>query len=341
MTKIQYFRPLLLCAAVCVLPLTARADKQDARDWYTGASAAGAGAALIPTGVTQAAGAGALVGQGVGFMGMGVWDWWNKAPQNPNMNPQQQQQQAPKRQASIAPIIPSSNPDATELAVVADVNAATAAGNALLTDSRSVSDGLQLYYGAIADGNAAAASKQQLWTSQAFASLLSDVSDYRNSLYTLNAAVQGTSFAAVSASVSDLASLQTSIVNNGFPSDEQFVFTQANATPLELSLAQAEVGLATLTHVPSTGVTGANIFQGMADSLGEVNLAQLLPTSFTLLPVPEPSSDGMVLSGLIAGAYCARRRARSDLPTMTGQLNAGAMSADPHRVGQMAQAGVV
>jgi hypothetical protein len=101
--------------------------------------------------------------------------------------------------------------------------------------------------------------------------------------------------------------LRDQIVAFGFPSYEQPFFSQMLATPEETSLAIGEVALATGAALGGNSLTGAEIFAHASDALGKINLRELMPSGFNL--VPEPSTWLMGMLGTLALVPILRRRA--------------------------------
>jgi hypothetical protein len=137
-----------IAVVICLASGLALADKQDARDFWTGASVVG-GAAIAAGGPETpwgAAGVGACVGQGIGFMGMGIWDRFFSSSTRPTSAPANTQV-ASVTPSALAPI-PAGGP------VQTTVNASIATGNQILDESRLLDMSLTRYYGALADSNA-------------------------------------------------------------------------------------------------------------------------------------------------------------------------------------------
>jgi hypothetical protein len=80
------------------------------------------------------------------------------------------------------------------------------------------------------------------------------------------------------------------------------------ATTEEIALAIDEVSLATGAALGGNNLTGDEVFAHLADALGKINLRQLVPQGFNL--VPEPSTWIMALLGALALAPLLRRHRR-------------------------------
>lgn len=251
------------------------ADKQDARDVGTGFSVIGAAGVITPEPVTTAAGAGALVGQGVSFIGMGIWDYFTEAPANPNPN----HGVVASEELLFLPVafvkLDGVGP------VYDEVNASMDSAASMIDSSRLALTSLQRYYGAVADSNAANAELQRQAANAALAQLDVDMLQYRSDLRAISTAVQGTGFAALSATVQDVLDLRDQIVaSQSFPAEEDFVFNQMNASPEEMALAIAEVELMTGNSLTNADLTGAVIFDRLDEALGKVDIQELLPAEF-------------------------------------------------------------
>lgn len=290
---------ILVALLVALSATTSFADKQDARDIATGASVLGAAGVLTPEPLTTAAGTGALIGQGVGFIGMGLWDLFAAAPANPDPN-----------HGEVAFVTPVTFAPVAGAGIVSDpVNASMFSAASIIDNSRLLNLSLQRYYGAIDDGNTVNQQLQLLAASNALFSLESDINDYRVDLLSISIDVQFTDFAALSTTVGDVLALRDDIVLNGFPLFEDFVFAEMNATTAEINLAISEISLVNGNAISNADLTGAVIFDRYSSALGEVDLRELLPSGFT--PVPEPSTGVMFAFGLISlAAVHARRRIR-------------------------------
>lgn len=287
-TLLNAIIPLLLVAG------PALADKQDARDWYTGCSVLGAAGLITPEPITTALGSGALVGQGTGFIGMGIWDFFTEAPANPDPNHEQVARLNP-------PYLPVQFIAVVGIGPVYDaVNASIDSAAVMIDSSRILQVSLSRYYGAIQDANDINEELQHDAASAALVQLESDIGQYRSDLLTLSSVAQGTGFAALSTTAQDVVDLRDQIVLDGsFPSYENFVFEQIGATAEEMTLAIAEVELMTGNSLTNADLTGAALFGRLEEALGEVNIRELLPPDFepsTSNPsVPLLSTSGMVI----------------------------------------------
>lgn len=289
------------------------ADKQDARDVGCGISVIGAAGVITPEPLTTAAGAGAMLGQGVGFIGMGIWDFFAAAPANPDPNHGVVAneellfvQVAFVRLEGVGPVYD-------------EVNASMSSAASMIDSSRFALTSLQRYYGAIADSNAANAELQRQAANAALAQLDVDMLQYRSDLRAISNAVQGTDFAALSATVQDVLDLRDEIVaNQSFPSEEDFVFNQMNASPEEMALAIAEVELMTGNSLTNGDLTGAVIFDRLDEALGKVNIQELLPAEFgsggptTSVPLIGETGMAILLGCLVlSGLFLTRMRRAS------------------------------
>ncbi len=261
-----------VCGALALTVLTsaqAFADKEAARDFYTGASCIGGAAIATP------AGQGALIGQGIGLIGMGIWDRFFASVTLPDPDH--------GILASITPV--HFTPFSGVGGGIDELNDSIVWAAKIIDESRLTDQSLRKYYGALADGNVTDAATQQAAASQAFFGLVSVVGGYRNSLLSVSAAMAGTEFASIFVPKPDVLALRDQIVATGFPSYESFVFSQMNATSLEINLAIGEVSLMTGNFL-GPQISGATIFSDLSWSLGQVNLRELLPGDFVLVPTP-------------------------------------------------------
>ena len=178
-----------------------------------------------------------MLGQGVGFIGMGLWDFFAAAPANPDPNHGVVAneellfvQVAFVRLEGVGPVYD-------------EVNASMSSAASMIDSSRFALTSLQRYYGAIADSNAANAELQRQAANAALAQLDVDMLQYRSDLRAISNAVQGTDFAALSATVQDVLDLRDEIVaNQSFPSEEDFVFNHVTRRVLEQKM-RAVVGI--------------------------------------------------------------------------------------------------
>jgi hypothetical protein len=290
-----------LACSLCIAPATVRADKEAARDFYAGATVLGGLALLAPEpSLTKAAGVGACVGQGVGLVGMGIWDIFALAPTTPDTN-----------YATVASVVPVIFTPVSGMGqAFDDINASLVLGGLVVDYSRLVDVSLQRYYGAVAASDASAALMQQVAASYFLSELESDMAAWRSSLQTVSAGVGGSPFATLTITQGDVLSFRDDVVTSGFPAWENFVFLEMQATPQELTLARAEVGLLTGNAIPS-GLTGSVVFEQMASSMGQVNLSELLPKDFVVVPEIDPAGIGSVLAlvtGVLAMIEQRRRR---------------------------------
>lgn len=293
---------LVVCSLMTSLLIgspPASAGKEEARDVGTGLSLLAGTAALAPTGVTQAVGIGGLVGQGIGFIGMGLWDFFAAAPANPDPNH--------AVAATVTPVVLT--PVAGSGVVFANTNASLSLAGQLIDDSRLLDASLRRYFGAINDGNLANAALQRTLASAFLFELESDLLAYRFALTALSFSIQGDIFATLSTTVVDVLALRDQIVNTGFPAFEDFVFAQANATAAEIALAVQEVALADGTTISDSDLTGAVIFDRYSSALGSVDMRELLPAGFS--PVPEPTPLVLLATGLVLLAAFRRCKART------------------------------
>lgn len=265
------------------------AGKQEARDFATGATVIGAAGVITPEPVTTALGAGALLGQGIGFLGMGIWDSFFSAPSRPNPTHAQQE--------STTPSVPAVNftPIAGSGPVYDAVNASLISAAAMIDASRSLDTSLTRYYGAIVDGNTANQELQKLEATIALIELETHIASYRSDLLAMSTVAQSTDFATLSTTVAEVLSARDDIVLNGFPASEDFVFDQANATTQETNLALAEVALVTGATLTDQDLKGSVIFDRLSTALGKVDIRELLPAGFA--PVSDPNALPMLSPG--------------------------------------------
>lgn len=286
----RLLRPILAVVAILLIPTPCWATKDQARDVATGASVLGGAAALIPTGVTQAAAVGILAGQGVGFLWMGISDWWSSAPTRTVPNNGQLGKVASVTPVQFTPVTGSGQ-------VFTDVNTSLAAGGQLIDNSRLLNISLTLYYSALNVGDSGDAAFQQAAASSFLSNVQSDQLSYRLSLAAISADVQGTSVASMTTTVPEVLALRDQIVASGFPANEAFVFSATQATPTEIANAIQEVSLATGTTLDADALSGAHVLDSLADALGQINVNEMLPTDFQV--VPEPTTLTLALVGAL------------------------------------------
>jgi hypothetical protein len=229
---------------------------------------------------------------------MGIWDIFALAPTTPDTN-----------YATVASVVPVIFTPVSGMGqAFDDINASLVLGGLVVDYSRLVDVSLQRYYGAVAASDASAALMQQVAASYFLSELESDMAAWRSSLQTVSAGVGGSPFATLTITQGDVLSFRDDVVTSGFPAWENFVFLEMQATPQELTLARAEVGLLTGNAIPS-GLTGSVVFEQMASSMGQVNLSELLPKDFVVVPEIDPAGIGSVLA-LVTGALGLIERRR-------------------------------
>jgi len=291
-TKIQLLVVLLFALFTPVLSF---AGKQEARDVGTGLSVISAAGVVIPEPLTTAAGVGGLVGEGTGFVVMGIWDLFAAAPANPDPD---HGTLASVTAVTFTPVVGSGQ-------VFDNVNTSLLFAGYIIDNSRLLNMSLERYYGALNDGNPENTELQLLAASQAFFGLDDAIMGYRSSLTAISSDISGTDFASLSATVTDVLDLRDEILISGFPSYEDFVFAEMHATSEEMSNAILEVSFVTGDTITDSDLTGAVIFDRYASALGEVDIREMLPPDFTV--VPEPAT--ICLLGL--GTLTLRRRRRA------------------------------
>lgn len=279
---------------------TVFAGKQEARDVGQGISVLAAAGAVTPEPLTTAAGIGGLIGEGAGFLGMGIWNIFASAPVDPDPDH--------GRIASVTPVTFTPASGSGEL--VEAVNASITSAAVMVDDSRMLDISLRRYYGAVDDGNAINTRLQLLESSRALYSLEASIDAYRSDLEYVSYHVQSTEFALLSATESDVLNLRDDILAaNAFPSFEQFVFDEMNATPREMELAILEVELVDGSTIDDTDLRGAVIFGRYADAFGKVDLRELLPSGFEpVVPLPATAWMGLALLAVTGVAGKIRRK---------------------------------
>ena len=256
--------------------------------------------------VTTVAGIAGLIGEGVGFLGMGIWNIFASAPANPDADHGQI--------ASVTPVQFTAVSGSGSGSLVDAVNASMTSAAVMVDDSRLLDLSLRRYYGAVDDGNATNKQLQLLESSRALHSLEASIDAYRLDLEALSDNVQSTEFALLSTTERDVLDLRDVIIrDNAFPSFEEFVFEEMRATSREMELAILEVTLVDGSTIDDADLSGAVIFDRYADAFGKVDLRELLPPGFDPIPiVPLPAAAWMGLPLLaVAGVIGKMRRRRN------------------------------
>jgi len=273
----------------------------------TGLSTVAAGLAAFPEPViTKGAAAVTAVGQGIGLIGLGLWDFFASAPMNPDPNH--------GVLASVTPVI-FAPVNGIDEPVLSAVNSTLAIGGRVIDDSRLVDISLRRYFGGIADGDNIHAELQRVAASRFLFQLVADKLSFQNSLDTLSSSLQGTPFTSISTNIDQVLTFQAQVLASGFPPFEQSVFAQMAATPHEINLALQELASFTRDSLLAAGVTDADfaggvIFNSHARELNKVDIFELLPENFQV--VPEPSALTMFRVGIFCmiGYGWIRRRRR-------------------------------
>lgn len=279
------------------------AGKQEARDVGQGLSVIAAAGVVTPEPTTSALGIGGLIGEGVGFLGMGLWNAFASAPANPDANHGQI--------ASVAPVTFTAVSGTGS--AVDSVNDSMVSAATMVDESRLLELSLRRYYGAVSDENAANTQLQLRQSSKALSSLEVSIDAYRSDLRAISDNVQGTEFALLSATESEALALRDTIIaDNAFPAFEQFVFDEMRATPREMDLAILEVTMVDGSTMDDSDLGGAVIFDRYAYALGKVDLRELLPSGFDpVVPLPGAAWMGgplLVAAGVVGKVRRSRKR---------------------------------
>jgi hypothetical protein len=167
------------------------------------------------------------------------------------------------------------------------------------------------YLGAVGAGDASAALSQLISASHYFNAAQISLSNTSADLAQLQTALGSDPIGALLFDVPTLYnSVQTDLINNGFPASEQAYLMQFQTSANEQNLFITR--LAGLDSSAATGYYGSTItFQNLVGEVGNnagdiaTNLSGLLNFS----PVPEPSTFGMAVAASLAAIF-ARRRSR-------------------------------
>lgn len=243
--------------------------KQEARDVGTGLSVISAAGVITPEPVTTAMGAGGLIGQGVGFIAIGLWDVFSSVSSNP-------------KSAMVAEVPPTrfALVGGQGAAITSVNNSITAAGE-MINSSRLLYCSLERLRGALEKKNALHAKLQRAAATSFLERLEGAVALYTACLENIDFYIQDTAFAQLSVDVAGVIELRDQIVAQGqFPEYEQFVFEQMGATEAELNAAIKEVSLATGQFLPQTPLRGSEVFGQLACALRKVDIRELLPDFF-------------------------------------------------------------
>ena len=196
---------------VALSSTTVFAGKQEARDVGQGLSVIAAAGVITPEPGTTVAGIAGLIGEGVGFLGMGIWNIFASAPANPDADHGQI--------ASVTPVQFTAVSGSGSGSLVDAVNASMTSAAVMVDDSRLLDLSLRRYYGAVDDGNATNKQLQLLESSRALYSLEASIDAYRSDLEALSDNVQSTEFALLSTTERDVLDLRDVIIrDNAFPS---------------------------------------------------------------------------------------------------------------------------
>ncbi len=249
------------------------AGKQEARDIATGLSVISAAGVVTPEPTTTAAGIGGLIGQGAGFIVIGIWDLFAAAPSSPDPDH--------GALASVSPVsftpVPGYGPPFD------NINDSLVVAGQLVDHSRLLGTTLRRCSGALQDGDLAHLQLQRMFATQLLGELEADQSEYSSILTAVSNDIQGTSFAALSTTVPEVLALRDEIVTSGFPDFEAFVFDEMQATADEIDLAIEEVAQATGGSLTDSDLTGAVIFDRTAQALLLIDIRELVPAE-CLLP---------------------------------------------------------
>jgi len=243
--------------------------KQEARDVGTGLSVISAAGVITPEPVTTALGAGGLIGQGVSFIGMGLWDAFA------SVSPSSQ-----SARVAQAPPVGFALAVGEGPAIVSVNNSIVAAGE-VITASRLLYCSLSRLRGALESGNRVDAKLQRHAATSFLSRLEGGIKLYTACLENIELYIQQTPFSELSVDVAGVLELRNQIVEQGqFPKYEQFVFEQMNATEVELNAAIKEVSLATGKYLPQETLHGGDIFSQLAHALRQTSIVELLPDFF-------------------------------------------------------------
>jgi hypothetical protein len=286
------------------------AGKQEARDFWTGASVLGAAGVITPEPITTCAGTGALIGQGSGFIFIGIWDVFASASTTPDA-----------AYASLAPVVPVSFDHVACPPVCYIVNDFMDAAGDGIGQARAMNTTLQRYYGALNAGDVAAANMQYNYGMSLASDLNTTVANWAGfcSDISADAGLQSSPFASLSCTVSDVLDLRDQIVaDNAFPSYEDFVFDKINPSSEEMAAAIYEMSLVDGSTITDADLVGSVIFNnGFGDALLALgNVETYLPSDFQPVSdsaIPEPTTMCLVVAGLSISALRRRGRSSSSL----------------------------
>ena len=249
--------------------------KEEARDWYTGCSALGAVGVITPEPLSTAAGTGALIGQGVGLIGMGLWNAFSSV-RTSRISIVEEDESATAMLASVAPIVFPEENNETELDQA--VSNVRRSGAAMINASRLVLCSLCKLGRALDKDNAVHSLRQRRAAEVNLRVLEANKALFEASMRDLGRAARATPFTELSVSRNEVLELRDTIVRKGrFPKNERFVFEQMAATENEQVWAIDEVGQASGKFLPDN-ISGNSLFDEAAASLAVVNIRkQLFP----------------------------------------------------------------
>jgi hypothetical protein len=307
---------LLLPAARC-----SESDKDAAQDTTVVASAIAAAAAAFFAGPV---GAGAvIVLQGAGLIVAGELDDSDSSQNKPDPNFNEV--------ATVTPVVFTKVAHRGTVDPLADdVNESLTIAGQMIDNVRLLNISLRRFYGARSAGNAVKAELQRNAACDFLFKLDANLLAYHDVLLRISSNVQGTRFALISVTFDDVRALRDQIVRERrFPDFEASVFSEARATPEEISRAIREVELANLNTLNASDLTGAAIFSRAARVIDRVSAQGFLPDDFVCgNPAPPPlgaptlSEWGtiiMVLLMLMAGIiFIVRRHPAIAKASMTG-----------------------
>ncbi len=241
--------------------------KQDARDFATGASALGATGLITPEPTTTAAGAGALIGQGLSFMGMGLWDAFASVEPDEGYD----------LIANVEPV--RFQPVEGKGRLFACVNKILTSGGDMIDSARLLTKSMRKLKGALKDCDVKNSILQYrtvealINRSEADKYMFSVNFDELAGLYTSQVPEQDD----LKITKEEILCFKDDLLKTGkLPDFEEKILQEAKITNEERGLMMEEVRLATLAAIPDS-ITLGGVLQGMGRSLRKIRIRELAP----------------------------------------------------------------